>query len=261
MSKAPKHEPEVLAVNFAQCDEASENDRQWFEIHSDRNYRLRLPIGAERELYSSVNGEVTHVVLVRQIAPGVRARTPMRCPPAPPVDGVDIYGATDRFIEKKWQQIQDHFAPALRIPGPVYCDAVSYAAHGMFIFPMTPEGENARPLVDPSKATRDERRLKKWWIRWPFAVVGCELGNNKLAVLEVNGEAGRRSLLALEAEGKSLPAVTTTACAGDSTRYYYRVTQRSCAPAVREIAPGLKLYQGRVLHVLPPLRQHHGLVQ
>lgn len=60
---------------FAEAiDRASEGDRIWFELHPDAEYRERPPIDGEFWPHQFTRADF---VLVHQIRPGFRVRTPM----------------------------------------------------------------------------------------------------------------------------------------------------------------------------------------
>lgn len=140
----------------------------------------------------------------------------------------------------------------------IYCasltDALAYAERGFFIVPMTPQGNSSRPLVLPLQATRNSDIIRKWWRRWPNSIVGCVLGKSGIIILEINGKEGHEALARIEAES-GLSAPTFTASAGGSTRRYYKCAWKLDGDPVREIEPGLRIYHGKAVHVLPRLAQ------
>lgn len=69
-------------------DEASELDREWFEEHPEEIFRLRYPIDFEfNEKLSDPPEGHTWRVLVAQLSPNVRARTPISLPAEAPNEG------------------------------------------------------------------------------------------------------------------------------------------------------------------------------
>lgn len=122
-------------------------------------------------------------------------------------------------------------------------DALSFAERGFFILPMTPHGNDARPLVLPIQATRNADTIRKWWKRWPNSDAGCVLGKSGMIILEVNGKEGREALARIEGES-GLSAPTWTTSAGDSMRRYYKCDEKFDGKPVREIEPGLRIYHG-----------------
>lgn len=66
---------------------ASDHDRLWFEKHPDRRYRMRRPLPGEPELLQiAVAPHETPVVIVQQIASGIRLRVPVGLTGWPPVE-------------------------------------------------------------------------------------------------------------------------------------------------------------------------------
>lgn len=62
--------PPVIKSNLLEA--AAENDRLWFENNVGRNYRIRMPIGGEREFLPEKDPGNSWIMIVRQIRPGVR---------------------------------------------------------------------------------------------------------------------------------------------------------------------------------------------
>lgn len=112
--------------------------------------------------------------------------------------------------------------------------ALAYASHGWPVFPVAPTvdgrcgcGWPADRCSSPGKhplnkggcrtASTDREQITAWWTRWPTANVGVATGRAAgLAVLDVDGEQGRRSLARIEAEHGPLPgaltAITSRGC-------------------------------------------------
>jgi hypothetical protein len=99
-----RHEPEVrwantraLAEETAKdgtLDAISANDREWFEGHPHRQYRVRAPF--ERE-FSDLDGAC--FILVIRLGPGVRARSPYKLPLPLPCSYFDPAGVEWRIAD------------------------------------------------------------------------------------------------------------------------------------------------------------------
>ena len=77
--------------------------------------------------------------------------------------------------------------------------ALDFARAGIPVFPCD---ARKRPLTDHGHhdATTDPDTIRRWWARWPDALVGIPTGpESGVWVLDVDGEAGRCSLNALMA--------------------------------------------------------------
>jgi len=76
--------------------------------------------------------------------------------------------------------------------------ALCYIARGMSVFPLHARGKTPLTPHGLKDATLDTEQIRKWWTRWPTANIGVTTGRlSDLAVLDVDGEAGERSLQAL----------------------------------------------------------------
>jgi Bifunctional DNA primase/polymerase, N-terminal/AAA domain/Primase C terminal 1 (PriCT-1) len=100
------------------------------------------------------------------------------------------------------------------VGNPLLRDALQYATSGWRVFPLhtpTPDGcscgkskcQNAgkhpRTATGLKEASADEATIRGWWTRWPEANIGIVTGTETgLCVLDVDGEHGQASLLALE---------------------------------------------------------------
>lgn len=84
--------------------------------------------------------------------------------------------------------------------------ALSYIARGWAVLPIRPRTKLPATTHGLKDATRDEATVRDWWTRWPSAGVGIATGQaSGLVVLDVDGEAGRRSLTLLEEKIGVLP--------------------------------------------------------
>lgn len=79
--------------------------------------------------------------------------------------------------------------------------ALRYAASGKPIFPVNPQ--NKQPLVKDWRnvATTDEAQIRKWWARFPQAMIGLPTGRvSGVWVVDCDGPEGRANFKALCAE-------------------------------------------------------------
>lgn len=86
-------------------------------------------------------------------------------------------------------------APALSHNAVV---ALAYTRAGIPVFPCAAAGPRAKqPLTEHGHhdATTDLEQVRRWWTRWPDALVGIATGpGSGVWVLDVDGEAGRHNL-------------------------------------------------------------------
>ena len=85
-------------------------------------------------------------------------------------------------------------------------------------------GKHPRTLHGVKDATTDRKQIKAWWGKWPNANVGIATGAlSGIFVLDVDGNIGKASLKALEAEHGRLPK-TVTVKTGNGRHLYFRCT-------------------------------------
>lgn len=105
-------------------------------------------------------------------------------------------------------------------------EALRYAERGWHVLPLhTPEGagcscgkpdcfsigKHPRTKDGLASATIDPAKIREWWRRWPTANVGIRTGAiSGLAVLDIDGEDGKASLLSLQEAHGALPATLRT---------------------------------------------------
>lgn len=102
--------------------------------------------------------------------------------------------------------------------------ALSFAENGIPVFPCVPSGPRAKQPLTPKghhDATLDANQIRRWWRRWPNALVGIPTGpTSGVWVLDVDGEAGRKCLneiiarLGLEHAADLTPCISRTPSGG-----------------------------------------------
>lgn len=120
------------------------------------------------------------------------------------------------------QTHQQHHAPPYRhrVPCSNLAVARAFARAGIPVFPCD---ARKRPLTEHGHhdATAELDTIVGWWTRWPDALVGIPTGpSSGVWVLDVDGEAGRRSLnelmarLGVETIADLTPCVSRTPSGG-----------------------------------------------
>ena len=67
---------QVGGEDLIACTAGLEDDRAWFARHHGRSHRIRKPLGAERTARPLPQKGFKRLVVVRQVRPGSRIRTP-----------------------------------------------------------------------------------------------------------------------------------------------------------------------------------------
>jgi hypothetical protein len=99
-----------------------------------------------------------------------------------------------------------------RVPSANLAVALAYARAGIPVFPCD---TRKRPLTARGHhdATTNGDTIRRWWARWPNALVGIPTGRDSgVWVLDIDGEAGRHSLNALLARLGLDSIADLTAC-------------------------------------------------
>lgn len=132
--------------------------------------------------------------------------------------------------------------------------ALECATAGWLVFPC----QRKKPLIEGGfhNASSDPEQIVKWWRKWPTAQIGAALPAT-LMVLDVDGDKGQKSLLALQDEHLPLPLTLTCHTGGGGLHYYFRPP----ACPLRQTAGllGEKLdtrLTGKGYVILPPSRHH-----
>ena len=129
--------------------------------------------------------------------------------------------------------------------------AVEYADQGIAIMPCAPRGKKpalSRTGKEHAVATTDADQIRQWWTRNPEYNIGIVCTANRLAVIDIDGEAGVEWIR----DHVRLPMPDTwTAITGRGFHYYYRwpegQTIKTC-----QIAPKLEIRGAGAYVVAPP---------
>jgi len=148
--------------------------------------------------------------------------------------------------------------------------AIAYARRGMAVLPLhavvdgwctcgTSEcpspGKHPRTEHGLKDATCDPNIIAAWWGQWPDSNLGIVTGSTSgLAVLDVDGEDGERSLAILQARFGSLP-VTLEARTGKGRHLYFKEPEGGVRNSAGKLGPGLDI-RGEGGYVVAPRSLH-----
>ena len=109
----PAYDPVAEVIKRIQrdadrLDAVTEDDRRWFEAHPERDFHVRVAAPTERDV-----GTAYDLVLVSQVAPGVRWRCPIACgaPRAELASVAEYFDTADRAAGL-FDAVSPNFHPA-----------------------------------------------------------------------------------------------------------------------------------------------------
>jgi len=128
--------------------------------------------------------------------------------------------------------------------------ALTYAARGWAVFPLGQKSKRPEPgsngVLD---ATTDEAQIKEWWSANPIANIGIATGASSLAVIDIDGPEGEKSLTAYAG---TLPATVTAFTPGGGRHVIFRYSGSVLAPGVNILGKGIDLRVANSYIVAPP---------
>ena len=128
--------------------------------------------------------------------------------------------------------------------------ALEYAAQGIAIMPCTPRGKKpalARTGKEHAAASIDTDQVRRWWTDTPDANIGIVCTPNRLAVVDIDGEAGAKWI-----RDHQLPMPATwTVTTGRGYHYYYR-WPAGLEIRTSQIAPKLEIRAAGAYVIAPP---------
>ena len=100
-------------------------------------------------------------------------------------------------------------------------------------------GKHPRTINGVKDAKTDRDEIKTWWKKWPDANIGVATGGiSGFFVLDVDGEAGKASLEALQAKHERLPT-TMTVKTGHGSHLYFRCDRVQVRNSASSLGDGL----------------------
>lgn len=135
--------------------------------------------------------------------------------------------------------------------------ALALAARGFRVIPLHdpgPKGKRPRLHDWAAGATTNPETVRSWWTIWPNANVGAAMGGpERLIAIDVDGEEGRASWLALVAANKSAATLQSDSGSGKGHHLFFCVPQDISRITNRvRFRPGLDVRAEGGQVVLPP---------
>src|SRR5690606_24690542 len=135
--------------------------------------------------------------------------------------------------------------------------AIELARQGWRVFPLQPRGKVPRIKGWIQKATTDEETIRQWWDRWPNSNIGIATGQaekaNSVVVLDVDGEAGEKSMRELQNAHKGeLPDTLQVRTGSGGRHIYFAHPGVYIGISAGSIGTGLDIRGDRGLVVAPP---------
>lgn len=133
--------------------------------------------------------------------------------------------------------------------------ALALAERGWAVIPVKPGDKLPASEHGSKDATTDPVQIREWWRRWKNANVGIATGIvSGIWVLDIDGDAGRASLVELEAAHGALPATLRVQTAR-GWHLYWRHPQGARVRNGAGVRPGLDV-RGAGGYVVAPGSQH-----
>lgn len=101
--------------------------------------------------------------------------------------------------------------------------AIYYASLNYAVFPLEPRGKKPITTHGLNDATTDTEIINDWWKRQPNANIGIRC--NGLLVIDVDGDKGKESLIAIEAVYEKLPTTWTVKTGRGGTHIIFKVSE------------------------------------
>jgi hypothetical protein len=101
--------------------------------------------------------------------------------------------------------------------------ALYYASLNYAVFPLEPRGKKPITAHGLNDATTDTESINHWWNTQPNANIGLRC--NGLLVIDVDGDKGKESLIAIESVYEKLPTTWTVKTGRGGTHFIFKVSE------------------------------------
>src|SRR5262249_25571806 len=120
--------------------------------------------------------------------------------------------------------------------------ALKYARHGTPIFPLNPVDKSPLCTHGFHDATANEKQVRRWWWRWPNAMIGMPTGRRtRIWVLDVDYDLSvpPPEMALLRAIYGPLPDTAMSMTPRGGMHFYFRWDGANIHNSVSKLAPGV----------------------
>ncbi|MDZ8200631.1 bifunctional DNA primase/polymerase [Microbacterium sp. SSW1-59] len=125
--------------------------------------------------------------------------------------------------------------------------ALSLAAAGWYVFPLTPSGKFLEGFGWDRGASRSPKQIEEWWADDPRLSIGVHCGRSGLVVVDLDKKNGKDGLASLTAAGVALPRTFNyTSRGGKGTHHIFRAPKGVQLTIDRDLRgmPGVDIRSG-----------------
>jgi hypothetical protein len=127
---------------------------------------------------------------------------------------------------------------------PTSSVVLTYAAMGLYVFPVAVKGGEKTPLVKWREvSTTDAGVIRSWWTRWSEASIGIDCGKSKLVVVDLDvkdGKDGPGEWKKLT-DGKAVPATFYVRTPSGGWHLWFRDPDSKYNLSADKVAPGVDI--------------------
>ncbi|HUZ47325.1 MAG TPA: AAA family ATPase [Terriglobia bacterium] len=156
-------------------------------------------------------------------------------PPATPASLSHLGQAAQRYADRGWKVFPLH---GIR-EGHCTCGKADCNS----------PGKHPRTKHSFKDASKHEKKIREWWMRWPDANIGYAVTGH--VVFDADGEEGLRALAELEAQYGTLPE-TLMAKTGRGEHRYFQADGLRIRPSAGKIGEHFDIRAGGSYTILPP---------
>src|SRR6516162_259501 len=132
--------------------------------------------------------------------------------------------------------------------------ALKYARHGTPIFPVDPADKSPLCAHGFHDATANERQVRRWWRRWPNAMIGMPTGpRTRIWVLDVDAELiATHPMARLYAIHGPLPNTAASDTPRGGMHFFFRWDGANIRNSIGKLGPGVDVRGVGGYVVIPP---------
>jgi putative DNA primase/helicase len=130
--------------------------------------------------------------------------------------------------------------------------AIEFAARGWPVFPIRALGKTPLTARGFKDATTDPTAIRVWWAKWPSANIAVATGPSSVVAVDIDGDEGEDSLVALTAQYGPLPE-TLESRTGRGRHLFFVVTGSTIRNDIgRKLGRGIDVRGTGGYVVVPP---------